>query len=640
MRSHSSNSGRSSRPNFLRAVLAFCLVVATLSAMSSGADAAEGGEPGLAPVIAAPDGEAVAGSYIVVLDTNMPAAEAADRSGILERSAERDGAEITHRYRGSVVGFAADLDADALLALRAAPSVAYIQQDLIMRTTAEQTNAPWGLDRIDQESRPLDSIYRYDQDGSGVTVYVIDTGLRATHQQLAGRVAGTRSYIGGPLEDCDGHGTHVAGSVAATTWGVAKQAEIYALKVLGCNGTGPLSGVIAALQWVTANAQKPAVVNMSLGGSFTTVMDSAISGVRNSGVTLVVAAGNANRDACLESPGHSSSVITVASTMSNDARSNFSNWGSCVDIFGPGSSIRSLGINSDTSTAVLSGTSMASPHVAGVAALFLDENPGATPDQVTAAILGGAVSGKVSDLRGSPNLLLQSLVEDVPPPPPAEDPTVSVNPLTVTETDRSQSVKVTFELDGPATGTTRVRYVTADGTALRNKDYNRRAGTITFRAGETSKTTNLVIRGDINSEDTEQFQVILSSPVGLQLGTNGVVTIEDNDEPGPTVSVVSRSVVETDRGQVIKVTFSLDRAPTSTVRVRYLTDAGTATRNRDYTHRGGTITFRAGETSKTANITIRGDRIVEPTETFSILLSNPIGLQLGANGTISIIDND
>ena len=181
---------------------------------------------------------------------------------------------------------------------------------------------------------------------------------------------------------------------------------------------------------------------------------------------------------------------------------------------------------------------------------------------------------------------------------------------------------------------------TEDGSALRNVDYNRRAGAIIFRAGETSKTTNLVIRGDLHHEPTEQLQVVLTAPVGLELGSNGVVTIEDNDIPGPTVSVLSRSVIETERSQVIQVEFVLDRAPERTVRVRYLTDADTATRNRDYTHRGGTVIFRAGETNKTANIVVRGDAIDEPTETFRIELSAPIGLQLGSGGVISIIDND
>lgn len=645
MRSHSSRSEWLPVPNLLRPFLALTMVAATLVSLAGAADAAEPNAVGTpAPLVLAPEGEGIEGSYIITLDTGMPAAEAADLSGSLEAAAQRDGGQITQRYRTAVVGFAADLDDAAVERLRAVPSVASIHQDQVMRTSDEQTNAPWGLDRIDQESRPLDSIYRYDETGAGVTVYVIDTGLRTTHQELSGRVAGTRTFIGGTGDDCDGHGTHVAGTVAATTWGVAKQAQVYGLRVLGCNGTGPLSGVVASLDWVAANAAKPAVVNMSLGGSLTSVLDTALLSVRNSGVTVVVAAGNANRDACTESPAHNPNVITVASTAANDARSGFSNWGSCVDIFGPGSSIRSLGINSDTSLATLSGTSMASPHVAGVAALYLDANPTATPDQVTAAILGGAVSGKLSNIQGSPNLLLQSLLGESPPPPPPPpppgDPVVSVQSMTVTETDRSQAVKLTFELDQPAETTTRVRYATEDGTALRNKDYNRRVGIITFRAGETSKTTNLVIRGDLNHEPTEQLQVVLSSPVGLELGSDGVITIEDNDLPGPTVSVVSRSVMETERSQVIQVEFTLDRAPTRTVRIRYLTDAGTATRNRDYTHRGGTILFRAGETSKTANIVIRGDVIVEPTETFRIELSAPIGLQLGTGGTISIIDND
>lgn len=217
---------------------------------------------------------------------------------------------------------------------------------------------------------------------------------------------------------------------------------------------------------------------------------------------------------------------------------------------------------------------------------------------------------------------------------------VTIDPLTVTETDRNQTAQVTFRLDGPSAATTRVRYVTEDGTAVRNQDFNRRAGTVTFRPGETLKTIPLVIRGDRNHEPTEQLTIRMFSPTGLQTGPDGVVTIEDNDVPGPTASVVSRSVTETDRSQSVQITVELDRAPTATVRVRYETVAGSATRNRDYTHRAGTITFRTGETAKTATVVVRGDRVAESTESFTIALSNPTGLQLGSDGVITIADND
>ncbi|MEM9651413.1 MAG: S8 family peptidase, partial [Actinomycetota bacterium] len=421
MRAQSAQAGRSPVHGLLRVVLSMALIAAVMTVAVGGADAAEpaGGDlssPTLAPLVLADDGDGIDGSYLITLDTAMPAAEAAELSGSLEAAVGRDGGQVTRRYRSAVVGFAADLDDAAVARLRAAPSVAAIHQDRIVRASAEQADPPWGLDRIDQPNRPLDSVYRYDTSGAGVTVYVIDTGLRATHQELAGRVAGNRTFIGDTADDCDGHGTHVAGTVAATTWGVAKGADVYGLRVLGCDGSGSLAGVIASLDWVAANADIPAVVNMSLGGGFTTAMDAALLGVRNAGVTVVVAAGNSDRNACQESPSHNPNVITVASTSSSDFRSSFSNWGSCVDIFGPGSVVRSLGIDSDTATATLSGTSMAAPHVAGVAALYLEANPTATPDQVTAAILDGAIDGKVRSPEGSPNLLLQSRLTETAPP--------------------------------------------------------------------------------------------------------------------------------------------------------------------------------------------------------------------------------
>jgi hypothetical protein len=431
----------------------------------------------------------------------------------------------------------------------------------------------------------------------------------------------------------------VAGTVASTNYGVAKQAEVYGIRVLDCNGDGTLSGVLAGMNWVTGNHSAPAVANLSLGGGASTSLDNGITAMFNAGVLPVVAAGNDTVDACTQSPARAARAVTVASSTSTDARSWFSNFGSCVDLFAPGSSILSLGIWSDNALATYSGTSMASPHVAGVAALYLDANPNATPAQVTDAILDGASVGKISSVAGSPNKLLYSLITDTPPPPP-EDPVVSVVSQTVTETERNQSIRVTFQLDKPADATTRVRFSTVDGSAMRNTDYNRRSGTIVFPRGRTERTTNIVIRGDLNVEPTEQFTIELNSPTGLTLGHNGTITIEDNDVPGPVVSAESLTVVETNRNQVVRMTVSLDGPAAATTRVRYSTVPGTATRNADYTRRAGTLVFRKGQTERTINLVIRGGTVAEPTEQFTVELSSPVGLTLGANGTVTIVDDD
>lgn len=612
------------------------MLLTLLSGVSSPAGAAT--DDGLAPLLAATE-DGIDGSYIVVMNPDADSADAAEASDALERSVEADGGEVAYQYRNVLVGFAGTMSAETVEALRASPFVSYIEQDAVVTKSGDQPNPIWGLDRIDERDLPDDNNYHYDTDGSGVTVYVIDTGIRSSHNQLAGRVAGGRSFIGGSAEDCDGHGTHVAGTVAATTYGVAKGADVYGIRVLNCNGNGTTAGVIAGIDWVAANHSGPSVANLSLGGSPSNSLDNSITALFNSGVLPVVAAGNETANACNSSPARTPKAVTVASSTSSDSRSWFSNYGPCVDLYAPGSSILSLGISNDNATATFDGTSMASPHVAGVAALYLESNPGATPQQVTDAILNNTSNGKIGSFLNTPDKLLYSLISDGPPPP-VEDPVVSIVSQTVVETDRNQSVRVTFQLDEPATKTTRVRYTTVDGTAVRNSDYNRRVGTVVFAKGRTERTVNVVIRGDINNEPTEAFTIEMSNPVGLTLGANGTITIEDNDEPGPTVDVVSTTVTETNRNQVIEVPVILSAPSTKITRVRYTTVAGTATRNQDYTRRAGTVVFRPGDTSKTIRIVIRGGTVPEDTERFTIELSRPVGLTLGSNGTVDIFDDD
>jgi subtilisin family serine protease len=328
-----------------------------------------------------------------------------------------------YTYRSALKGFSVRMPEQRALRLAEDPRVAFVEEDSEVIASTTQTSATWGLDRIDQRDLPLNGTYNYTPTGSGVTAYIIDTGIRATHNEYAGRVISGFTAIndGRGTDDCNGHGSHVAGTVGGTTYGVAKNVTLVAVRVLNCNGSGTTSGVIAGIDWVTSNhtGTNPAVANMSLGGGASSSLDTAVNNSINDGVTYAVSAGNSNADACTQSPARAPNAITVASTTMADARSSFSNFGTCVDIFAPGSSITSAWATSDTATNTISGTSMASPHVAGVAALYLEGDPTASAATVTTAIINSATPNKVTNAgSGSPNRLLFSLLTASPPPPP------------------------------------------------------------------------------------------------------------------------------------------------------------------------------------------------------------------------------
>lgn len=335
-----------------------------------------------------------------------------------------------HVYTKALKGFSIKLNEKRVRELANDPRVAYVEEDGEVFATATQTGATWGLDRIDQRNLPLDSSYTYNTTATNVTAYIIDTGILGSHSQFGGRVRSGYSAIadGGGTTDCNGHGTHVAGTVGGSTYGVAKGVKLVAVRVLGCTGSGSNSGVIAGVDWVTADhaAGAPAVANMSLGGGASSALDTAVNNSINDGVTYAVASGNSNVDACSSSPARVANAITVNSTTSTDARSSFSNYGTCTDIFAPGSSITSAWYTSTTATNTISGTSMATPHVAGVAALFLAGSPSASPATVWAGIRDSSTANKVtSPGTGSPNRLLYSLLGAAPPPPPPPPPTGS-----------------------------------------------------------------------------------------------------------------------------------------------------------------------------------------------------------------------
>jgi subtilisin family serine protease len=340
-------------------------------------------------------GDAIEGSYIVVVKEGKdPKAVAADKK-----------AKTRFVYRDTVNGFAAQLSDEQAAKLRADKRVATVEQDRVVTASATQTGATWGLDRIDQRYRPLSGTYTYGSTASNVYAYVIDTGISTGHPDFGGRAANVYDALGGNGQDCNGHGTHVAGTIGSTTYGVAKSVRLRGVRVLNCSGSGSTSGIIAALNWLRTNAARPAVANMSLGGGYSSTLNSAAASLANSGVFLAVAAGNENQNACNVSPASASAVFTTASSTSTDAKSSFSNWGSCVEAYAPGSSITSTWNNGGYNT--ISGTSMASPHVAGVAALYKGNYGDAASSTISSWLTGNATTGVIAgNPSGTPNRLL------------------------------------------------------------------------------------------------------------------------------------------------------------------------------------------------------------------------------------------
>jgi len=354
----------------------------------------------------------IANHYIVVLDDAVVGEKGAYSIApyIAEDMASSYGGKVEHVYQHALNGFSVEMSEKEAEALSQDFRVKFVEEDGMMYATATQANPPWGLDRIDQRNLPLSATYTNNWTGSGVRVYVIDTGIRTTHTQFGGRASNVFDAFGGNGADCNGHGTHVSGTVGGSTYGVAKSALLRGVRVLDCNGSGSTSGVIAGVDWVTNNHINPAVANMSLGGGASSALDSAVNNLSNSGVTIAVAAGNSNANACNSSPARAANAITVGSTTTTDARSSFSNFGTCVDLFAPGSGILSSWFSSNTATATLSGTSMASPHVAGAAALYKQANPSASATTIRNALVNNATTNVISNVgTGSPNRLLYTL---------------------------------------------------------------------------------------------------------------------------------------------------------------------------------------------------------------------------------------
>ncbi|MGQ0641257.1 MAG: S8 family peptidase [Gemmatimonadaceae bacterium] len=361
--------------------------------------------PTMAPLYSvAPGAQAARGEYIVVFREHV-----ANAVGATSSKATLHGATVRFTYTRVLKGFAAALPDAALNALRRDPDIAYIEQDQEVHLTTTQSPVPsWGIDRVDERSLPLSGSYTWNAtttQQSAVRAYIIDTGIQTSHPDFGGRASAVFDAFGGNGQDCNGHGTHVAGTVGGATYGIAKSIKLRAVRVLNCSGSGSNSGVIAGMDWVASNHIAPAVANMSLGGGFSSAVNTSANNLAASGVFLAVAAGNSNANACNFSPASAANATTVAASTSSDAKASYSNYGSCVDLYAPGSSITSDWIGSSTRT--ISGTSMASPHVAGVGALYKAVNGNASYATIRSWLINNATANVISgNPSGTPNRLL------------------------------------------------------------------------------------------------------------------------------------------------------------------------------------------------------------------------------------------
>jgi subtilisin family serine protease len=476
---------------------------------------------------------------------------AVSRAGVQDSArdlARRFGGTVGHTYRHALRGFEVRLSEAAARQLAADPSVRYVEQNHTVRALGTQSPTPsWGLDRIDQRNLPLNNSYTYPTTASNVRAYIIDTGIRFTHQDFGGRAVSGRDTVDNDNDasDCNGHGTHVSGTVGGSSYGVAKGVTLVGVRVLNCGGSGSNAGVIAGIDWVTGDHDpgELAVANMSLGGSFDQATNDAVTASIADGVSYALAAGNDNgANACNGSPASTPNAITVGATQSNDARASYSNIGTCLDIFAPGSSITSAWYTSNTATNTISGTSMASPHVAGVAALILSANPSFTPQQVRDRMVNDATTGVVtSPGSGSPNRLLYVNNGGVP----VDDFSISVSPAsgatnpggsltatvsTATTSGNAQTVNLSASgLPSGATASFSPSSVISGGSSTL---------TISTSASTPAGTYTITITGaGASATRTTSYALTVNGPAGCS-GTNPTdVTIPDLSTVESTITI-------------------------------------------------------------------------------------------------------
>jgi len=462
------------------------------------------------------------GSYIVVMRSSD------DLDGA-EVEIAKSGGRTEKRFSHAINALSVKMKHSEVARIRNNPKVLFVELDQPMYALDTQTNPPsWGLDRVDQRTLPLNSSFTASANGAGVDVYIVDTGIFTTHTDFSGRLRSGFSAIndGRGSNDCNGHGTHVAGTTAGTAYGIAKSATLIPVRVLGCDGSGTNTGVIAGLDWIVSHhsAGTPAVANMSLGGGASAALDTAVQNVINDGVVMAVAAGNSNANACNYSPARAANAITVGATERTDVRASYSNFGTCLDIFAPGSGITSAWINSTTATNSISGTSMASPHVAGVAAVLLGTNPTSTPAEIAAKLRASATPSLVTSAgTGSPNYLLylDPAGSTIVTPPPAPAPTAPAAPtigLASANRGRSATVRWTQGSNGGSAITSQVVTAYLNGSITVSK-------TVTISGSTaTSVTVSGLTAGGSYTFKVQARNAIGSS--GLSASSNSIIAIK------------------------------------------------------------------------------------------------------------------